>query len=222
MIDYTKTLLHKGTLLALETKLRSNVAALNTSLSSDTITAFSISSVIGQPGPMLASHIQIGDLTSSWTLDVAGVPKAGGISGGAFRIRVCMPMNAPGFTAQKRTQGNGSRAGVTTTINSDIYVYAHGDLWRDDNKDFEARNVCLVMATMEDWVRTTINSAGGTKLILPSFESGTAINSVNTTGGDELNECLITTGSDGYYPVFTGGDTFLHALHLIHSGVVAV
>ena len=221
-IDYTKALLHKGSLLALESTLKGAITNLNTALVNDTLAAPYVSTVAGLPGPMLASHVQIGDLTQTWALPANGTPTTGGIAGGAFRIRVCMPMNSPGFMSQKRTQSPSQGAGITTTIYSDIYVYAHNDLWREDNKDEQARNVCLVMATMEDWVRTTFNQRAGRALILPSFEYGNSASTQNTTGGDVLTNCLITNGSDGYYPYLIGKDTYLHALHLIHSGEAAV
>ena len=194
-------------MLGLETKLQNAVANLNTALSSDPLTAFSVSSVSGSPGPVLVAHVQIGDLVTGWNL----------VGGGAFRFRVCMPLNSMGFAAQRRTQSASLGAGVTTTIHSDIYVYAHGDLWRNESKDIEARQVTLVMATLEDWIRTTFNASANKQLFIPSYEYGN--NPAQNGGQDSLSDCVITTGEFGYYPTLSGDNQYLHAMHLMHQGV---
>lgn len=211
-IDYTKALLHKGVLLALESKLQSLVGDLNTSLTSDPTTAYIVDTGTGRPGVVLSSHVQIGDIVKTWDLP----------GGGPLRVRVCMPMNAPGFSAARRTQGATTGAGVSTTIHTDIYVYFHGDLWRRNDEDKEARNICLVLATLEDWIRTEFNRDINKKLILPSFEFGQAPSITNTIGSDELRDCVVTTGTDGWYPVLMADNKYLHALHLQHSGTAAV
>jgi hypothetical protein len=219
-IDYTRSLVHKGALLALEATLKAAMGNLNTALSSDTNTAFAVATGPGLPGPMLAAHTQIGDLAGDWTLPADGTARSGVIAGGAFRIRVCMPMGSPGFSASRRTQSPQQGAGISITLSTDIYVYAHQDLWRNTDKDVEARNIVLVEATVEDWARTTLNQNSNRRFYVPSFEFGNPTSSNN--GNDYFSECMVTSGSDGFYPKSIGSDTYLHALHLIHSGTAAV
>jgi hypothetical protein len=211
-IDYTKRLLHAGTLITLESKIQSAVANLNIALASNTDTASIISAGTDLPGPVLTSHVQIGNLIDTWDLP----------GNGPIRIRVCMPAESQGFTAQRRTQGSSLGAGMNTTIYTDIFIYFNCDLWNDNNKDREVRSITIAQSVVEDWIRSTFNATQTRQLFVASYEYGnppTISSGNNPTGSDSLSDCMITMGSAGYFPAGTGNDQFLYYIHLIHSGI---
>lgn len=217
-IDYTQVLLQKGVLKTLESFIQANVDNLNIAIQSDSDISYMVSTAKPtDPGLITPDHIRIGSFTEPWLLPANSAIVNHRAVGGCIRIFVTDPWESAGFSTVRRSTGSPG-GGMTTTINSEIYIHFHQDIFRDEDKDRSIRRQIIAQVTIQDWIRSTFNYGGGLKIKTNSFELGNTV-TVDGYAGDFLYDSYITSGTDGYIKIALGGDQFVNTLHLIHSGV---
>lgn len=217
-IDYTQTLLQKGVLKTLETFIKSNIDNLNTAIASDPDIAYMVAvDTPSKPGLVKPAHVQIGSFTEPWKLSADAIVVNNRAVGGCIRIYVTDPWESAAFSTSRRTTSTSAGGGMTTTINTEIYIHFHQDIFLDDDKDRSMRRTILAQVTVQDWIRSTFNSGGGLKMRTNSFELGNT-ETIDGYAGDFLFDSYITSGTDGYIKIGIGDNQYVNTLHLIHSG----
>lgn len=218
-IDYTKVLLQKGVLKTLESFIRANIDNLNTAIASDPDIAYMVATdTPSRPGLVKAEHVQIGSFTEPWKLAANASVVNNRAVGGCVRIYVTDPWESAAFSTVRRTTNTGVGSGMTTTINTEIYIHFHQDIFMDDDKDRSMRRTILAQVTVQDWIRSTFNSGGGLKIKTDSYELGLT-ETIDGYSGDFLFDSYITSGTDGYIKIGIGDNQYVNTLHLIHCGV---
>lgn len=199
-IDYTKPLIGKARLLALEALIISNMSTLGTSLASDSETNYLSVSPFTAIGSW-TNPVQIGDLEALWP-----------ISEGPIKIFVSPGGHHDGLDFTQNIIYIEDE--YQLTLSTAIFIYLHPDCFKDRRTIEQARKRVLVMETASDWLRSIVGSWHNGILTLTSNEM--------QQPHDQLVNCKITAGHKGEFGRAFGQAGICHGCMFLHTGIVAV